>query len=63
MRNFVTEYAWKEREDEQGAGAILLTYDHESHGLQEGLTECSINFEGSSTRLLIFTLTNPDAWR
>ena len=36
MRNFVTEYAWKEREDEQGAGAILLTYDHESHGLQEG---------------------------
>ena len=46
MRNFVTEYAWKEREDEQGAGAILLTYDHESHGLQEALTDVQHQFRG-----------------
>jgi CopG family nickel-responsive transcriptional regulator len=46
MRNFVTEYAWSEREDEQGAGAILLTYDHESHGLQEALTDVQHQFRG-----------------
>jgi CopG family nickel-responsive transcriptional regulator len=46
MRNFVTEYAWKDREDEQGAGVILLTYDHESHGLQEALTDTQHQFRG-----------------
>ena len=46
MRNFVTEYAWSEREDEQGAGAILLTYDHDSHGLQEALTDVQHQFRG-----------------
>jgi CopG family nickel-responsive transcriptional regulator len=38
MKNFVTEYAWKQGH-QIGAGAILLTYDHESHGLQEALTD------------------------
>jgi CopG family nickel-responsive transcriptional regulator len=44
MRNFVTEYTWREREDERGAGAILLTYDHDSHGLQEALTDVQHQF-------------------
>lgn len=39
MRNFVTEYAWKARGQSAGAGAILLTYDHDSHGVQEALTD------------------------
>jgi CopG family nickel-responsive transcriptional regulator len=38
MKNFVTEYSWKQGQ-QIGAGAILLTYDHESHGLQEALTD------------------------
>ena len=39
MRNFVTEYAWKVEKGRVGAGAILLIYDHRTHGLQEALTE------------------------
>ena len=39
MRNFITEYSWKGGEDKLGAGAVLLTYDHESHGVQEALTD------------------------
>ena len=39
MRNFITEYAWRKEGEKPGAGAILLTYDHESHGLQESLTD------------------------
>jgi len=39
MRNFVTEYAWTEERGRLGAGAILLMYDHRTHGLQEALTE------------------------
>jgi CopG family nickel-responsive transcriptional regulator len=39
MRNFITEYAWTKEGERSGAGAILLTYDHESHGLQEALTD------------------------
>jgi CopG family nickel-responsive transcriptional regulator len=38
MRNFITEYAWKGRKDKVGAGAVLLTYDHRRHGVQEALT-------------------------
>ena len=38
MRNFITDYAWKEDNKKQGAGAILLTYDHRVHGMQENLT-------------------------
>ena len=43
MKNFVTEYSW-EQEQKIGAGAILLTYDHESHGLQEALTDIQHRF-------------------
>ena len=43
MKNFVTEYAWKQGR-QLGAGAILLTYDHESHGLQETLTDIQHRF-------------------
>lgn len=39
MRNFVTEYAWKAKGERAGAGVILLTYEHDSHGLQEALTD------------------------
>jgi len=38
MRNFITEYAWKAEKGKLGAGAVLLTYDHETHGIQEELT-------------------------
>jgi len=38
MRNFITEYAWKAEKEKPGAGAALLTYDHQTHGLQEELT-------------------------
>jgi len=38
MRNFITEYAWKAQKGRLGAGAVLLTYDHEAHGVQEELT-------------------------
>lgn len=43
MKNFVTEYSWKKGQ-QIGAGAILLTYDHESHGLQEALTDIQHHF-------------------
>jgi CopG family nickel-responsive transcriptional regulator len=39
MRNFITEYAWKGEKEKVGAGAILLTYDHRAHDLQEALTD------------------------
>jgi CopG family nickel-responsive transcriptional regulator len=38
MRNFITEYAWKTEKGKLGAGAVLLTYNHEAHGIQEELT-------------------------
>jgi CopG family nickel-responsive transcriptional regulator len=47
MRNFITEYSWKKHEDAEGAGAILLTYDHDSHGLQEALTDIQHQFRGT----------------
>ena len=44
MRNFITEYAWRKEGAKPGAGAILLTYVHESHGLQEALTDIQHQF-------------------
>jgi CopG family nickel-responsive transcriptional regulator len=44
MSNFVTEYAWRKEGGKPGAGAILLTYNHESHGVQEALTEIQHRF-------------------
>jgi CopG family nickel-responsive transcriptional regulator len=43
MKNFVTEYSWKQGQ-QVGAGAILLTYNHETHGLQEALTDIQHHF-------------------
>jgi CopG family nickel-responsive transcriptional regulator len=39
MRNFVTEYSWRGEKGKTGVGAILLTYNHKSHGVQETLTD------------------------
>jgi CopG family nickel-responsive transcriptional regulator len=39
MRNFVTEYNFRGEKNKLGAGAVLLTYDHRSHGVQEALTD------------------------
>ena len=44
MRNFITEYAWKKEPGKAGAGVILFTYDHDSHGLQEALTDIQHHF-------------------
>jgi CopG family nickel-responsive transcriptional regulator len=44
MRNFISEYAWKKERGKAGAGAILLTYDHDSRGLQEALTDIQHQF-------------------
>jgi CopG family nickel-responsive transcriptional regulator len=44
MRNFITEYAWRKEAGKSGAGAILLTYDHSSRGLQEALTDIQHQF-------------------
>jgi CopG family nickel-responsive transcriptional regulator len=44
MRNFVSEYSWRKEGGKQAAGAILLTYNHESHGLQDALTEIQHHF-------------------
>jgi len=38
IRNFITEYAWKAEKGRLGAGAVLMTYDHDTHGIQEELT-------------------------
>jgi CopG family nickel-responsive transcriptional regulator len=43
MKNFVTEYSWKHGQ-QVGAGAILLTYNHKTHGLQEALTDIQHHF-------------------
>jgi len=44
MRDFISEYSWRKERGKQAAGAILLTYDHESHGLQDALTDIQHHF-------------------
>jgi CopG family nickel-responsive transcriptional regulator len=54
MRNFITEYAWKVERGTVGAGAVLLTYDHRSHGVQEALTDVQHHYRdtiGSTTHI------------
>ena len=54
IRNFITEYAWKVDRGRLGAGAVLLTYDHRSHGVQEGLTDVQHHYRdiiGSTTHI------------
>ncbi len=47
MRNFVTEYTWIGEKNKLGAGAVLLTYDHRSHGVQEALTDVQHHYRDS----------------
>jgi CopG family nickel-responsive transcriptional regulator len=39
MTNFITEYTWTMEKERAGVGAILLTYSHRPHGLQEALVD------------------------
>jgi CopG family nickel-responsive transcriptional regulator len=39
MTNFITEYTWTTEKGRAGVGAILFTYSHRPHGLQEALVE------------------------
>ena len=39
MANFITEYTWRIEKGKAGVGAILFTYSHRPHGLQEALVD------------------------
>jgi CopG family nickel-responsive transcriptional regulator len=39
MTNFITEYTWTMEKERAGVGAILFTYSHRPHGLQEALVD------------------------
>jgi CopG family transcriptional regulator, nickel-responsive regulator len=39
MTNFITEYTWTMEKGRAGVGAILFTYSHRPHGLQEALVD------------------------
>jgi CopG family nickel-responsive transcriptional regulator len=39
MRNFLAEYTWDEKEENLGAGALSLIYDHEKRQADKELTE------------------------
>jgi CopG family nickel-responsive transcriptional regulator len=39
MTNFITEYTWTTEKGRAGVGAILFTYNHRPHGLQETLVD------------------------
>jgi CopG family nickel-responsive transcriptional regulator len=39
MTNFITEYTWTIEKGGAGTGAILFTYSHRHHGLQETVVD------------------------
>ena len=39
MTNFITEYTWTIEKGRAGVGAVLFTYSHRPHGLQEALVD------------------------
>lgn len=39
MTDFITEYTWTIEKAKAGVGAILFTYNHQPHGLQEALVD------------------------
>jgi len=39
MRNFLTEYKWKLKEEGVASGTMTIIYDHEVKGLEERLTD------------------------
>jgi len=49
MRNFISEYASTGAKSRLGAGAIILTYDHQSHGVQETLTHVQHHYRETIT--------------
>jgi CopG family nickel-responsive transcriptional regulator len=44
MTNFITEYTWTVEKGRAGVGAILFTYSHRPHGLQEALVNIQHRF-------------------
>jgi CopG family nickel-responsive transcriptional regulator len=44
MTNFITEYTWSTERGKAGVGAILFTYSHRPHGLQEALVDVQHQF-------------------
>jgi CopG family nickel-responsive transcriptional regulator len=44
MTNFITEYTWTTGKGKAGVGAILFTYSHRPHGLQEALVDIQHQF-------------------
>jgi len=44
MTNFITEYTWTIEKGKAGVGAILFTYSHRPHGLQETLVDIQHQF-------------------
>jgi CopG family nickel-responsive transcriptional regulator len=44
MTNFITEYTWTIEKGKAGVGAILFTYSHRPHGLQEALVDIQHQF-------------------
>jgi CopG family nickel-responsive transcriptional regulator len=44
MTNFITEYTWTAERGRAGVGAILFTYSHRPHGLQEALVNIQHRF-------------------
>ena len=44
MTNFITEYTWTVEKRRAGVGAILFTYSHRPHGLQEALVNIQHRF-------------------
>jgi CopG family nickel-responsive transcriptional regulator len=44
MTNFITEYTWTVEKGRAGVGAILFTYSHRRHGLQEALVNIQHRF-------------------
>ncbi|NHV06669.1 MAG: CopG family ribbon-helix-helix protein [Thaumarchaeota archaeon] len=39
MRNFITEESWRSLEPGNYAGVVLITYNHETPGIEEKLTD------------------------
>lgn len=44
MRNFITEESWRSLEPGDYAGIVLITYNHETPGIEEKLTDIQHNF-------------------
>lgn len=44
MRNFITEESWRSLEPGNYAGVVLITYNHETPGIEEKLTDIQHRF-------------------